>query len=133
MLIRAGRDQQPALALTVLLTSTGLVGVVFAPLDAIWLSTVVLSIGQGASFALAMTLIGLRSPDPHAAGELSGMTQSVGYLVAAVGPFAVGALHAATGGWAVPAVALLACSAAMLAVGLPAARLGTVAVSQRGG
>jgi CP family cyanate transporter-like MFS transporter len=133
LLIRNTRDQQPALILTILLTSTGVIGVVFAPIELVWLSTVVLSTGQGVSFALAITLIGLRSADPYAAGELSGMTQSVGYVIAALGPFAFGALHTLSGGWTVPALSLLVCCAAMLAVGLPAARSGFVAVSSRGG
>jgi MFS transporter, CP family, cyanate transporter len=133
LLIRGTADQRPALALTVVLTSSGLIGIAFAPLAAIWVATVTLSIGQGVSFALAMTLIGLRSADHMAAGELSGMTQSVGYLIAALGPFAFGALHTFSGSWSLPVVALLGCCAAMLAVGLPAARVGVVTMRRRGG
>ena len=46
-----------------------------------------------------LTLIGLRSRTPQGTAALSGFTQSLGYLMAVVGPFAVGALHDATGGW----------------------------------
>ena len=35
------------------------------------------------------------------------MAQSVGYTVAAAGPFVMGALHDLTGGWTVPLVVLL--------------------------
>ena len=49
---------------------------------------VLLGLGQGASFSLALTFFALRSPDPGHAAALSGMAQSVGYLLAAGGPSA---------------------------------------------
>lgn len=129
LLIRGTRDQRPALILTSSLTAVGVATVVFAPVTAIWAGTVVLSFGQGASFALAIAFIGLRSSDPQAAGVLSGMTQSFGYLIAAIGPFGAGALRAISGGWTLPAIGMLACCAAMLAFGMPAARTGHVVLS----
>ena len=41
----------------------------------------------------------MRSPTPEATTALSSMAQTIGYLVAALGPLLVGVLHAATGGW----------------------------------
>jgi CP family cyanate transporter-like MFS transporter len=35
------------------------------------------------------------------------MAQSIGYLIAGVGPLVVGGLHAWTGGWRVPLIFLL--------------------------
>src|SRR5690606_23119753 len=58
-------------------------------------------IGQGGLFALAMTVIILRSPDPRAAARLSGMSQALGYVLAAFGPMLVGMLHSFTGSYAV--------------------------------
>ena len=49
-----------------------------------------------------LVLIGLRSRTPEGTAALSGFTQSMGYLLAAIGPFGVGVLHDATGGWTVP-------------------------------
>ena len=46
-----------------------------------------------------LTLIGLRARTPDGTAALSGFSQSSGYLLAALGPFAVGALHDATGSW----------------------------------
>ena len=37
---------------------------------------------------------------------LSSVTQSLGYLIAAAGPFSFGGLHDATGGWTWPLVVL---------------------------
>lgn len=58
-----------------------------------------LGLGQGGTFALALTLIVLRSKDAHVAANLSSMAQGVGYTLASMGPFAVGLVHDLTGGW----------------------------------
>ena len=55
-----------------------------------------------------LTLIGLRARTPDGTAALSGFSQSSGYLLAALGPFAVGALHDATGSWTAPLLLLLA-------------------------
>ena len=46
----------------------------------------------------------LRTRDGADAAALSGMAQSLGYLVAASGPFVVGLLHDATDGWTAPVI-----------------------------
>lgn len=77
----------------------------------------VLGVGQGASLGLALTLMAVRAPDAAHASQLSGMAQSVGYVVAAAGPFLVGALHDLTGGWTVPLLVLLGISVPQAVVG----------------
>lgn len=94
-----GRDQRPAIVLVMALTLAGLLGMLYAPLSGIWGWAVVLGLGQGAMFAVALTLIVLRSPDAHVASNLSGMVQGVGYTLASMGPLAVGVVHDVTGGW----------------------------------
>lgn len=83
-----------------LLAAAALLGLIIAPME--WLPVMVLlqGVGQGGLFAIAMTVIILRSPDPRVAARLSGMSQTIGYLLAAFGPMLVGMLHAATGGHA---------------------------------
>ena len=69
------------------------------------------SLGIGAAtatFPLVLTLLGLRARTPEGTVALSSVTQSVGYLIAAVGPFTIGALHDVTGGWTWPLAVLLA-------------------------
>ncbi len=78
--------------------------------------------GQGAPLALALGYIVARSPDSHHAAQLSTMAQSVGYLIAAAGPFAMGALHGATGSWNLPIVMLLVSLVPMLLTGLAASQ-----------
>jgi CP family cyanate transporter-like MFS transporter len=83
---------------------------------------VLLGLGQGASFSLALTFFALRAPDPGHAAALSGMAQSVGYLLAAGGPFLFGVLRDATGSWKVPLALLLTVTVCLLIAGLGAAR-----------
>jgi CP family cyanate transporter-like MFS transporter len=103
------------------LAGLGLLGVLLVP-GAEVVSMVLLGAGQGASLGLSLTLIALRSPDAAHAAQLSGMAQSVGYLVAALGPFAVGALHDLTGGWTVPFLLLFAALAVQGVSGVLAGR-----------
>jgi CP family cyanate transporter-like MFS transporter len=43
---------------------------------------IVLGLGQGGTFSLALTLIVLRSRDAHVAANLSSMAQGIGYTLA---------------------------------------------------
>lgn len=82
------------------LIAIGLAGLLLAPtrLPALW--AVLLGAGQGGCFSFALTMIVLRTRESQHAAMLSGMSQSVGYLLAASGPLLFGALKAMTGGWA---------------------------------
>lgn len=89
------------------------VGLILAPrsLAVLW----ALLVGVGCViFPLVLTLIGLRAQTAAGTAALSGFTQSAGYLLAVVGPFAVGLLYDATGGWTVPLVLLNVLVAPML-------------------
>ncbi|MFJ2333832.1 CynX/NimT family MFS transporter [Pseudomonas helleri] len=94
-----GKDQRLAIMLVMGLTLAGLFGCLYAPMDSLWSWAVVLGLGQGGTFSLALTLIVLRSRDSHVAANLSGMAQGVGYTLASLGPLAVGVVHEVTGGW----------------------------------
>jgi CP family cyanate transporter-like MFS transporter len=95
-----GRDQRLAIVVVMAMSLAGLFGLLYAPLGGIWGWAVVLGLGQGGVFALALTLIVLRSPDAHVAANLSSMAQGVGYTIASMGPLAVGLVHDMSGGWA---------------------------------
>ncbi|MFJ8310146.1 MULTISPECIES: CynX/NimT family MFS transporter [unclassified Streptomyces] len=120
------RSQRPLIALVTSLVAAGYAGLMIAPVSGAWLWAAILGIGQGGAVGLALTLIVLRSGDARTAARLSGMAQTVGYLLAAVGPIAAGAVHQATGGWTVPIALVLGVCAAALGVGLFAARDRTV-------
>lgn len=76
----------------------------------------------GSSISLALALIGLRSENAQQAAALSGMSQSFGYLLAAVGPIFVGYLFDQTHSWTMPIVLLIAALIVMGAAGLGAGR-----------
>ncbi|WP_042470338.1 CynX/NimT family MFS transporter [Bacillus ndiopicus] len=74
-----------------------------------WTSSVViwmifLGFAGGASFSLCMMLFTLRTNTAYEAAELSGFAQSIGYLLAAIGPIALGYIHDAMNGWHIPNV-----------------------------
>lgn len=117
-----GKDQRAAIALVLALTLAGLLGCVYAPIEQVWLWAVVLGLGQGGTFSIALTLIVLRAPDAHVAGELSGMAQGGGYTIAALGPFGVGALHEWTGNWHAVAAMFAALTVVALLAGMGAGR-----------
>ncbi len=94
-----GKDQRLAIVIVMLLTLGGLFGCLYAPLDGLWGWAILLGLGQGGTFSLALTLIVLRSRDSHVAANLSSMAQGFGYTLASLGPLAVGLVHDWTGGW----------------------------------
>ncbi|MEP6559019.1 MAG: cyanate transporter, partial [Burkholderiales bacterium] len=77
---------------------------------------------QGGSFALALTLIVLRSPDSQVAAQLSGMAQGVGYLIAACGPMLAGLLRGWTGDFSATWWLFVAIGTVAVAAGLGAGR-----------
>ncbi|MFJ7787487.1 CynX/NimT family MFS transporter [Pseudomonas sp. NPDC096925] len=124
-----GKDQRLAIVLVMLITLAGLFGCLYAPLSGLWGWAVVLGLGQGGTFALALTLIVLRSKDAHVAANLSSMAQGVGYTLASMGPFAVGLVHDLTGGWAAVGWIFAVLGAGALVFGLGAGRALHVQVS----
>ncbi|WP_442951626.1 CynX/NimT family MFS transporter [Paenibacillus sp. GYB003] len=122
--VLAGRmkSQRPLVALTTALYVVGIGGLLVGGNGWIPLWTIVLGIGGGFAFSLAMMFFTLRTRTAHEAAELSGMAQSVGYLLAAVGPALFGMLHDAAGGWTAPLLLLLAASLLIFACGMGAAK-----------
>ncbi|MFJ4871101.1 CynX/NimT family MFS transporter [Streptomyces sp. NPDC088757] len=120
------RSQRPLIVLVTTLVAAGYAGLMVAPVEGAWLWSALLGVGQGGAVGLALTLIVLRSRDAVTAAGLSGMAQTVGYLLAAAGPLAAGSLHETTGSWTAPICGVLGVCATALAVGLLAARNRTV-------
>jgi MFS transporter, CP family, cyanate transporter len=131
--VAAGRrpSQQGVVAVSVALSAAGVLGLLVfgAAAGALWVT--LLGLGQGACFSLALTLFALRAADPEHATALSGMAQSFGYLLAALGPPLFGVLRDATGGWTLPLALLLGITACLLAAGLGAARDARVGAPDR--
>ncbi|WP_025620066.1 MFS transporter [Salinispora cortesiana] len=96
-------------------------GLALAPYRGALLWVALLAVGQGA-FSLVLTTIGLRARTAEGTVALSAFAQSIGYLIAALGPLLVGILYGATGGWAVPVGFLILALAVQTGAGLVIAR-----------
>jgi CP family cyanate transporter-like MFS transporter len=118
----ARRDDQRGLILTVV--GCYLVGYTLLLVDAhTWAIPAALLVGVGCCvFPVALTLIGLRAHTPDGTAALSSFSQSLGYLIAAIGPFAIGTVYDATGHWTTPLWLLMALVLPLLAVGAYAGR-----------
>jgi CP family cyanate transporter-like MFS transporter len=91
--------QRPVLVVCICCYLAGWSGLAAAPLTATWLWMSLLGLGLG-TFAIVLTLMGLRARTPESTAALSTVVQGGGYLIAAVGPLLVGVLRGATGGYA---------------------------------
>ncbi len=117
--LAAGRmTRQRGLALSMAgLNALGITILLVSPVPGAWVSATILGVAQGGSLGLALAFIVLRTGSAAGAAQLGGMTQAVGYLVAAAGPVGAGALHQATGSWTTPLVLLLALAAVAAVAG----------------
>ncbi|ECG0939864.1 MFS transporter [Salmonella enterica subsp. salamae] len=121
LILHRFNDQRWIAALVSLLCATGAAGLWFVPGQAvIW--TLLFGFGSGATMILGLTFIGLRASSAHQAAALSGMAQSVGYLLAACGPPVMGKLHDASGSWYLPLSGVTVLAIVMAIFGLYAGR-----------
>ncbi|WP_110707264.1 MFS transporter [Salinicola sp. CR57] len=124
------RDQRAVLVGVMALTLIGLLGCLYAPIGSVWLWIVILGLGQGGTFSMALTLLALRAPDAITAASLSAMAQGIGYTLAAMGPLLVGVLHDWSGGWNVVGILVSAIALGALVMALGAGRDRQVASTQ---
>lgn len=95
------KDQSALSFILAILSALSALGLLYMPNFAfVW--TVMLGFCSGACFILGLSFVSLRTDDSQQAASLSGMSQSIGYLLAAIGPMLAGGLHTATGSWAAP-------------------------------
>ncbi|GAB3795267.1 MFS transporter [Humibacter antri] len=100
------RDQRAIAVGVSVLMFAGILGQLTLPgLGLLWIS--VIGLGSGGSIVLALALFGLRTHHHGQSAALSGMAQSIGYLLAATGPIVISILHDASGAWAVPLIVML--------------------------
>ncbi|WP_067664945.1 MFS transporter [Nocardia miyunensis] len=90
-----------------LCTVAGVLGFLVAPAAAPLLWSLVLGVGLSV-FSLALAVVTVRAGSTPRPIEFSSAVQGVGYLIAAVGPYAVGLIRRFADGWSVPLGVLLA-------------------------
>ncbi|HEX7308472.1 MFS transporter [Lentzea sp.] len=119
----AARFSSQSLVVLVLgvLSFAGMSGMLVAPAAAPGLWMVLIGFGMG-MFPLALLIMSLRTKSTSDTARLSAMAQSVGYLIAASGPFAFGVLRESTGSWTVSLVLQLVLLAALTVLGALAGR-----------
>lgn len=120
------RNQRVVAVVSIAAALVGFLGLIFGP-DALAIGfAVVMGLGLGACIAIAILFIVLRAPDGQTAADLSGMSQSVGYLFAALGPITAGFLRQASGSWTLPAMFFLVVAVLAMVAGWRAGRDGHV-------
>ncbi|MBU5267141.1 CynX/NimT family MFS transporter [Virgibacillus proomii] len=85
-------------------------------------SIILIGFSLSGTFALALTLLGMRARNGKQAAQLSGMAQSVGYVLAAIGPFLVGYLYDKTQTWDIPLLTLISVAIIVVVFGFGAGR-----------
>jgi CP family cyanate transporter-like MFS transporter len=120
-LLSKTKDQRIAVIFMSGLAIIALLGLQLAPsLAMLWIP--MFGFGNSGAFILALSFMGLRTTSPLQAAALSGMAQSIGYMMAATGPIMIGALHDLTNGWQMPLYTCLAFGMINLAFGVCAGR-----------
>ncbi|MDM5331848.1 MFS transporter [Ureibacillus composti] len=95
-------SQRPIVLFFTFFYVVGFIGMLFEWTNLAFLWMICLGFAGGASFGLCMMLFTLRTKTAYEAAEISGFAQSVGYLLAAVGPVLFGYLFDVTNSWDVP-------------------------------
>jgi len=120
-LVARMQNQTVIMCLVMVCYPLGYIGLIVAPVSGAWAWAVLVGIGT-TTFPLILTLIGLRARTPAGTAALSGFAQSIGYLMAGIGPFGIGQLNDLSGGWTVPLIALLVVTVPQLFLGLAVSR-----------
>lgn len=120
------RDQRGIVFVAIIIPLIGIVGLLFGATSLAVLWSILFGLGMGACLSLSLTFIAMRAPDPHHASELSGMAQSIGYLLAAVGPILIGWMRDAAHSWFFPILVLIVFCIVLFFVGMGAGRQGYV-------
>ncbi|WP_155592866.1 CynX/NimT family MFS transporter [Lysinibacillus cavernae] len=81
-----------------------------------WLSSVLIGIGAGGLFSLGLTLPIDEAKDINEASILAAMTQSVGFVFAALGPFFVGLIRDFTGNFTAAIIGMIIIVMAMILI-----------------
>jgi len=122
--ILAGRfkDQRIFVLLFTIFYLIGFIGLLYGDISLTLLWMIALGLGGGASFGLVMMFFSLRSRTPMGAADLSGVAQSFGYLLAAIGPVFFGFIHDTTGSWEVPKILFIVTVILLFFAGMHAGR-----------
>jgi MFS transporter, CP family, cyanate transporter len=118
-------DHGKLAAAAALFSAIGFIGLLLLPNEAaFWV--ILFGSGTGAGMVLGMAFLGLRASSSHGVAVLSGMEQSVGYGLAAIGPPLIGALRETLASWTVPLFVCASVCVVTSILGILAGRLVTI-------
>jgi CP family cyanate transporter-like MFS transporter len=110
------KDQRLIAFATPCMSLAGFIGLWLMPGWAlVWV--LLLGAGSGGSFILALSFMGLRARDAMQSASLSSMAQTLGYLLAAMGPPLIGALYDRQGDWQLALMVCASLSVLMAGIG----------------
>lgn len=115
-------NQRPLVWFFSVLYIVGFTGLLLDPngaLTILWM--ILIGFAGGTSFALTMMMFSLRTKTAMDAAELSGVAQSIGYLLAAVGPVLFAVVKETTGSWYMSTILFIVTCILLLVVALHAA------------
>ena len=81
-----------------------------------------LGLGMGGAISLAIGFITQRTPHAKKAAELSGMSQSAGYFLAAFGPLVLGFIYDVSKSWTTALIVLIIAIGLLTIFGLKAGK-----------
>ncbi|RST61388.1 MFS transporter [Siminovitchia terrae] len=116
------KNQKVLAGVTALLFFLGIVALMIGSKSLLYVSVILIGVAGGSAFSLSMMFFSLRTTDGQQATELSGMAQSFGYLLAAIGPVLFGALYDISGKWQLSLSMLMILSAVIFIVGIEAGK-----------
>ena len=116
------KDQSRVVWVLVAIESVCIAGLMLPQIGLVPVWASLIGFALGGTFGLALLFIVLRSDDSETATELSGMAQSVGYFIAAIGPIIFGSIFDITHSWMYPLGLLFVVAFLKLYMGLGAAK-----------
>ncbi|MEW2922615.1 MFS transporter [Muricauda sp. ANG21] len=120
------RDQRSIVLFLAGIEVIGLVGLIVPSLGLVWLWVSLIGFVLGGTFGLSLLFLVLRSRDSDEATSLSGMAQSIGYIIAATGPSLFGAIIDVIGSWTPALTVLFVIAILKFFMGMGAAKPGKV-------
>lgn len=100
---------------------TGLILLLIQPTyTGIFIAVGLIGIASSANFVLALTFLSIRAKTAKDAAALSGMAQSMGYILASLGPVIIGYMYDVTHGWTLPLLFLIGITGAIMFFGMRA-------------
>ncbi|MGP4030746.1 MFS transporter [Pseudarthrobacter sp. 1C304] len=127
-ILHRGSDQRLVSFASGALMVVTFLGLALAP-DLILLWVLLGAAGCGSLIVIALSLFSLRTVNYPQAASLSGMAQSVGYGLAAVGPVMFGALRDLSGDWTLPLLVTAGIMAVLAVTGVLAGRNRVISAS----